>query len=196
MRRTLYPPLSEGQRHEQSVLGGKSAEEEEEYFPPRDAAFVRRNWRVLLRIFFALVWSIDAYFKWLFVYYGGDFGHMIRSAAQNQPGFAQNWMNLWANIAQATPNFTLLIAIFETLIASFLLLGLLTPVVSTTGIIFNLLIWSTAEGFGGILQPGATDIGTGPLYAAIFAGLIVIQAGRQKGVDKIQHKRFPRIPFW
>ncbi len=195
MSKTLHPPRSEGQRDKQGTLGTKSVENEE-YFPSKDAAFVRRNWRVLLRIFFAFVWSIDAYFKWFFVSYGGNLADMIRTAAQNQPGFAQYWMNFWANIASSTPSFTLLIAIFETLIASFLFLGLLTPVVSTLGIIFNLLIWSTAEGFGGILQPRATDIGTGPLYAAIFAGLIVIQAGRQKGLDKILHRKFPSMPFW
>ncbi|MHB8567128.1 MAG: hypothetical protein ACYC7D_11420 [Nitrososphaerales archaeon] len=56
------------------------------------------------------------------------------------------------------------------------------------------MIWSPAEGFGGIFQPGAIDIGTGPLYAAIFAGLIVIQAGWQKGIDKILHEKLPQLP--
>jgi len=60
---------------------------------------------------------------------------------------------------------------------------------------FDILIWGTAEGFGGIFQSGATDIGVGPLYSAIFAGLIVIQAGRQKGVDRILYERLPWPPF-
>ena len=42
---------------------------------------------------------------------------------------------------------------------------------------------------------GATDIGVGPLYASIFAGLIVLQAGRQKGLDKILHEKITGLPF-
>ncbi|MCL4519916.1 MAG: hypothetical protein M1587_12055 [Thaumarchaeota archaeon] len=167
-----------------------------ERFPPENAGIIRRNWRVLLRIFFALVWCVDAYFKWLFVYYGGSFANVVSSASQSQPLFAQRWISFWLSISLSSPNFSLLIAIFETVIAGFLLLGLFTPLISALGIIFNLLIWSTAEGFGGIFQPGATDIGTGPLYAAIFAGLIVIQAGRQKGLDRILHEKLPQLPFW
>ena len=168
----------------------------ENYFPPEGAGALRRNWRVLLRIFFALVWSLDAYFKWLYVDNGESLVDTISSSAQGQPGFAKGWIDFWAGISASVPNFTLLVAIFETLVALFLLLGLLTPAISATGIMFNLLIWSTAEGFGGIFQSGATDIGTGPLYAAIFAGLIVIQAGRQKGIDGLLHRKFPTLPFW
>jgi uncharacterized membrane protein YphA (DoxX/SURF4 family) len=164
-------------------------------FPPKNAGTIRRNWRVLLRIFFALVWSVDAYFKWLYVYYGGNLAEAISLASQGQPPLASAWIKFWGSLATSTPNFTVLIAVAETLIAIFLFLGLLTPLVSTIGIIFNLLIWSTAEGFGGVLLPGATDIGTGPLYAAIFAGLIVIQAGRQEGLDARLHKKFPRFPL-
>lgn len=168
----------------------------ENHFPPPSAGVIRRNWRVLLRVFFALVWSLDAYFKWLYVYYGESLVETISSSAHGQPEFAKGWIDFWAGISASTPNFTLLIAIFETLIALFLLVGLLTPVISAIGIVFNLLIWSTAEGFGGIFQPSATDVGTGPLYAAIFAGLIVIQAGRQKGIDRLLHEKFPTLPFW
>lgn len=170
--------------------------EEEDRFPPKDAGVIRCNWRVLLRVFFALVWGVDAYFKWLLVYFGGNLTDTIKSAAQGQPAFAGAWINFWASVSSSTPQFTLMIAMVETVIALLLFLGLLTPVVSTLGIIFNLLVWSTAEGFGGIFLPGATDIGTGPLYAAIFAGLIVIQAGRQKGLDANLHKKLPRVPFW
>jgi nitrite reductase (NO-forming) len=121
---------------------------------------------------------------------------LITSAAQGQPNFVQGWINFWGSATTGLPNFTVLVAILETIIAMFLLLGFLTPLISAIGIVFNLLIWSTAEGFGGIFQAGATDVGTGPLYAAIFAGLIVIQAGRQKGLDKILHAKFPEVPFW
>lgn len=118
----------------------------EDHFPPEGAGVVRRNWRVLLRIFFALVWSLDAYFKWLYVHNGESLVDTISSSAQGQPGFVRGWIDFWAGVSASMPNFTLLIAIFETLIALFLLLGLLVPVISVVGIVFNLLIWSTAEG--------------------------------------------------
>lgn len=87
----------------------------ENHFPQHGAGVIRRNWRVLLRVFFALVWSLDAYFKWLYVYYGGSLLDTISSSAQGQPEFAKGWIDFWAGISASTPNFTLLIAILETL---------------------------------------------------------------------------------
>ncbi len=168
----------------------------EEYFPPKGAGLVRRNWRVLLRVLFASFWSVDAYLKWLFVLGGSNLIDVMTEAAGGQPQFVQGWIHWWINVASSLPNFTLAIAAFETVIAVLLFLGLLTPVISAAGIVFNILIWSTAEGFGDIFQSGATDIGVGPLYAAIFAGLIVIQAGRQKGLDRTLCAKMPRLPFW
>ena len=168
----------------------------EEDFPPKGAGFVRRNWRVLLRILFASFWSIDAYLKWLYLLNGMNLIDVLTDATKGQPQFVQWWMQWWISAATSLPNFTLYIATLETIIAILLILGLLIPVISIAGILFNLLIWSTAEGFGGIFKPGATDIGVGPLYASIFAGLVVIQAGRQKGLDRILHEKMPRLPFW
>ena len=54
-------------------------------------------------------------------------------------------------------NFTLIIAIWETVIAVFLFLGLMVPLLSTVGIAFNLIIWSTAEGFG--REPRTLELG-------------------------------------
>jgi nitrite reductase (NO-forming) len=36
------------------------------------------------------------------------------------------------------------------------------------------LIWSTAEGFGGPYTSGASDIGTAIIYAIVFAGLLAL----------------------
>ena len=38
-----------------------------------------------------------------------------------------------------------------------------------TGIAFSLLIWSTAEGFGGPYTAGSADIGTAIIYALVDA---------------------------
>jgi nitrite reductase (NO-forming) len=41
-------------------------------------------------------------------------------------------------------------------------------------IVFSLLIWSTAEGFGGPYTSGASGIGTAIIYAVVFAGLLAL----------------------
>jgi nitrite reductase (NO-forming) len=43
-------------------------------------------------------------------------------------------------------------------------------------IAFSLLIWATAEGFGGPYTSGASDIGTAIIYAVVFAGLPTLSA--------------------
>jgi len=40
--------------------------------------------------------------------------------------------------------------------------------------VFSLLIWGTAEGFGGPYTSGASDIGTAIIYAVVFAGLLML----------------------
>jgi hypothetical protein len=47
-----------------------------------------------------------------------------------------------------------------------------------------LIIWSTAEGFGGPYQPGTTDIGTSIMYTFIFASLFLSAASRFYSVDR------------
>jgi nitrite reductase (NO-forming) len=40
--------------------------------------------------------------------------------------------------------------------------------------VFSLLIWATAEGFGGPYTSGAADIGTAIIYAVVFAALLAL----------------------
>jgi nitrite reductase (NO-forming) len=42
------------------------------------------------------------------------------------------------------------------------------------GLVFSLLIWSTAEGFGGPYTAGSTDLGTAIIYAVVFALLFLV----------------------
>ncbi len=164
-------------------------------FPPKGAGQLRRNWRVGLRLIFGLFWTADAYLKWSLIVQGIDYGNLISSATEGQPGPIVSWISFWGNLAKATPNFPYIMALIETAIAVFLLIGFLTKLTSLVGIIFSFLIWSTAEAFGGIFTRDATDIGTSPLYMAMFAGLIVVQAGRQHGMDKWVARKYPRLTF-
>jgi nitrite reductase (NO-forming) len=40
--------------------------------------------------------------------------------------------------------------------------------------VFSLLIWATAEGFGGPYTSGASDIRTAIIYAVVFAALLAL----------------------
>ena len=171
-----------------------TANRSSESFPPEDAGLIRRNWRAGLRVIFGLFWAADAYLKWSLIAQGIDYRDLISIAAEGQPSTVASWIRFWADIANSTPGFPYVIAVAETLIAIFIIIiGLFTKLTSLAGIVFSFLIWSTAEAFGGIFTQGATDIGTAPLYMAMFAGLIVVRAGMQRGIDGHILRRYSRL---
>jgi nitrite reductase (NO-forming) len=70
--------------------------------------------------------------------------------------------------------FAYLVAIAETLIALALIAGFARKLTYISAIVFSLLIWATAEGFGGPYTSGASDIGTAVIYAVVFAALLAL----------------------
>jgi nitrite reductase (NO-forming) len=127
-----------------------------------------------LRIGFGVIWLVDAGMKWLPGFRSGMAG-MISDAAQGQPGFLMPWFRLWNHlVGPHAVLFAYLVAMSETLIAVALLAGFARRVSCAGAIVFSLMIWSVAEGFGGPYGSGSTDIGTGIIYAVVFAGLLVI----------------------
>ena len=62
----------------------------------------------------------------------------------------------------------------QTLIAVALIAGFARKLTYLSAIAFSLLIWGTAEGFGGPYTSGASDIGTAIIYAVVFAGLLML----------------------
>jgi nitrite reductase (NO-forming) len=52
------------------------------------------------------------------------------------------------------------------------ILGFARKLTYLSAIVFSLLIWSTAEGFGGPYTAGSSDIGTAIIYALVFAALL------------------------
>src|SRR5438445_12860048 len=156
-----------------------------ESFPREDAGLIRRNWRVGLRVIFGLFWAADAYLKWSLIAQGIDYRDLVSSAAQGQPSTVASWIRFWADIANSTPGFPYVIATAETVIAIFIIIGLFTKLTSLAGIVFSFLIWSTAEAFGGVFTPGATDIGTAPFSMALSAGLLFFRAGLHGALDAL-----------
>lgn len=112
-----------------------------------------------LRVAFGIIWAISAALTWLPGFAQHYVGYLF-NAAQGQPGWLAVWYHMWIGIV--TPRamlFVWLTRIIESLIALALLAGIARKTTYVIGIIFSLLIWSTAGGFGGPYTVGATNMG-------------------------------------
>jgi thiosulfate dehydrogenase (quinone) large subunit len=157
------------------------------------------SWRLngigILRIVFGLVWAIDAWFKWQpdFIH---NFSSYLSGTLDSQPPAVQSWINFWVNIVNVNPDFfAYLVAIGETAVAIGLIFGLLSNLTNVVGILLTVVIWTTAEGFGGPYQAGSTDIGAAIIYALVFVGLLLSQAGLYYGLDRYLDPRLGRWSF-
>lgn len=127
----------------------------------------------ILRIAFGVVWAIDAYFKWQPTFVS-DFKDTVSSSVANQPLPIQDWIHFWIQIISVnTHHFAILTAIIETILAFGLIFGIFSRYVIYLGIIFSLLIWTTAEGFGGPYNGASTDIGGAIIYTFVFIALLL-----------------------
>src|SRR6266568_2001919 len=61
--------------------------------------------------------------------------------------------------------------------------------------LLTLMIWSTAQGFGGPYGPGSTDIGVGIIYTLVFCGLFLACAGISYGLDRHLATKLGRWSF-
>ena len=148
-----------------------------------------------LRVGFGVVWAVGAALTWspdFAVHYVG----YLHNAAQGQPDWLAGWFAMW--IGLVTPHavlFTWLTRIIETTIALALLTGFARKVLYVCGALFSLLVWSTAEGFGGPYTVGANNMGTAISYVLIFVGLIAINTRggpSPYSLDYYIEKRWPR----
>ncbi len=145
-------------------------------------------WRLkgmgILRIVFGMVWAIDAWFKWQpgFV---NSFADYLSGAQEGQPAIVKGWIGFWVTIVKVDPHvFAHLVALGETAVAIGLLLGLLSNLTYAVGGLLSLVIWSTAEGFGGPYIAGSVDIGSAIIYVLVFVGLFLSSAGLYYGLDR------------
>ena len=127
-----------------------------------------------LRISFGIIWLIDATLKWL-PGFRASYMSTIMGEAQGQPGWIKPWFDFWIRFQHPQATFVAyLAAVIETLIALALIAGFARKITYSAAIVFSLLIWGTAEGFGGPYTSGASDIGTAVIYALVFAALLTI----------------------
>lgn len=165
--------------------------------PPRRLAST--NWREqgigVLRIVFGLVWAIDAWLKWQ-PGFQNNFVRYLSGALNGQPAPAHAWIYFWIHIVQVSPLlFAHLEALGETAIAIGLIFGIFGNLTNIGGFFLSLMIWSTAEGFGGPYMPGSTDIGAAIIYAIAFIGLFLSCSTLYLGVDRWLAPRLGRFSF-
>lgn len=150
--------------------------------------------RTALRVAFGLIWVVNAALTWTSQFATNYVGY-LHNAAAGQPEWSAWWFRLW--IAVVTPHADFFIwatRIIELLLALALLLGFARKTLYVAGALFSLLVWSTAEGFGGPYAIGATNMGAGIVYVLVFIALIAInsRAGASPySLDFYIEKRFP-----
>ena len=127
-----------------------------------------------LRISFGIIWLIDATLKWLPGFRSG-YMSTIMGQADGQPGWLKGWFTFWINLQHPQAMFfAYLVAVAETLIAVALIAGFARKLTYISAAAFSVLIWATAEGFGGPYTSGSADIGTAVIYAVVFLGLLAL----------------------
>ena len=125
----------------------------------------------LYRVAFGLIWAIDALFKWRPTFMN-TYLQQVVAAGQGQPAWI-GWLYTTAEhvVAVDPKGFAILTAVVESATALGLILGFARRIGYLVGLGFSLMVWVLGEGFGGPYTAGSTDIGTGIIYAVVFAGL-------------------------
>ena len=145
----------------------------------------------ILRIIFGGVWLIDASFKWNSAFLD-NFTSYLTGGAEGQSALVRAWIHLWVQTVSVNPHFfAVIVAITETVLGLGLIFGLFTEIAILGGIAMTLVIWSTAEGFGGPYVPGSTDIGAAIIYAIVFVALWLGRCWRYYSVDVLIRKKVP-----
>jgi uncharacterized membrane protein YphA (DoxX/SURF4 family) len=159
---------------------------------------VRANCRAkdAFRVLFGLIWLIDAGLKWEPAFRTG-FTADLKMAAQGQPGWLHGWFHFWINmVAPNSGFFAYSTAVIETLVAVAVIVGFARKFTYISAALFSVLIWATAEGFGGPYSSSSTDIGTAVIYAVVFMGLLALdyETGPSRfSVDSLIEQR---VSWW
>jgi nitrite reductase (NO-forming) len=149
-----------------------------------------------LRISFGIIWLIDAVLKWLPGFRSG-YMDMLMGQAQGQPGWLKPWFDFWINLQHPRALvFAYFVAAVETLIAIAVIVGFARKLTYISAIAFSLMIWATAEGFGGPYTSGAADIGTAIIYAVIFIGLLTLMAYTGPARYSVDYYLEQKISWW
>ncbi len=143
-----------------------------------------RNNFTYLRVFFGIVWAIDAAMAWQPAFLG-NFESYLTNAAQNTPVFCAGWIYIWIWVTSGNPYaFAFAVAVISTALAVCLIFGIFPKTTLWVGMIFSALIWTTT-GFGGPYMAGSTDIGSSIIYVFVFAALLFGLGNNPAASEKI-----------
>lgn len=167
--------------------------------PKSNAETASTAWLIVaaaaLRTAFGVFMSIDAWLKWQPGFAAHYVGY-LQNAASAQPRWLEGWFHMWLRlVTMHTGFFITTTRLIETAIAIGLLLGLARRMIYFAGALFSLLIWSTAEGFGGPYTSGATNVGPALVYALVFVAAALFEhlLGRNPySLDYYIGRRFPK----
>ena len=143
--------------------------------PQTQSAGSYSHWpKTAVRIAFGTVWLVDAGLKWTTHFRSGYIDHLSEGKA-GRPGWLGGWFNFWIDLQSPHPYmWAYLVAAAETLIAVAVLVGFARKLAYTAALVLSLLIWATAEGFGGPYTGARADVdvGAGIIYALVFGSLL------------------------
>jgi nitrite reductase (NO-forming) len=149
-----------------------------------------------VRVAFGMVWLADAVLKWLPAY-RTNFLDQLRAGVQGQPRWLHPWFHLVVRLV--SPRIALFAygtAIVETLLALALLAGFARKFTYVGGAAYSLLVWATAEGFGGPYSGSSTDIGAAIIYAVVFLALLVVNARSETSRYSVDRLIEGRWAWW
>jgi uncharacterized membrane protein YphA (DoxX/SURF4 family) len=155
-----------------SLTTPRRAEPNELPPPPRYAAG---------RVLFGLLWLFDAFWKWHPYFITHFVSFFAEELHEHHAAWVTAWMSFVVSAIQAVgPRLVaVLAALVETAIALSLITGLFMRFMLPIGAAFTLLLWSTAEGFGGPYAEGigaqpAALLGTAVIYTGVFLYLMAM----------------------
>lgn len=149
-----------------------------------------------VRVAFGVIMAVDAYLKWRPAFASHYVGY-LQNAANGQPGWLAPWFHFWLRIVTINSAFFIgATRLLETAICIGLLLGFARRITYVVGALFSLLIWSTAEGFGGPYTSGATNIGPALVYALVFIAIASFERVTGSSPYSLDYYIERRFPVW
>lgn len=117
-----------------------------------------RLWRIAV-IAYGLLWLFDAVLKW-FPGFLMHFSSQVTSVIPGQPHWVAAWLTFVAAVIHAIgPVFiAIVVALAETVIAFGLLGGKCLRMIAPFGVVYSLIVWVTAEAFGGPYSLAGTGV--------------------------------------
>ncbi|MDE2185599.1 MAG: hypothetical protein KGJ76_02430 [Betaproteobacteria bacterium] len=136
-------------------------------------------------LLFGALWAFDAWWKWQPGFLG-QMASFLGAAQAGQPGWIVSWIGLFVLVMRTIGPFAfaVLAALTESAVAISVLFAHRLPlkwlrIALVLGLLYSLMLWTTAEGFGGPYGPGFTGnkgdvLGTTNVYSIIFLFMLAI----------------------